>query len=257
MTLTAHQLAALRDLDEVWPGVNTVIIGATALGCFFDMQWRRTVDVDLVIALEIDEVPGALIGRAGWVQHPRKEHELVSPHGVKIDLLPAGASLMAAGQIQWPSGQVMSLAGMDLAFQHAQSHAALGDCVARVAPPAVIAMLKMASFNDRPAERERDLSDIAHLLDRYVEDDSERRWDEALEIEEFDLAPAYLLGLDIGRIASTETHQSIIDSFLERVADPESASHDIMSRSGPSRWRTEVDALSRRFHAFRAGIAAG
>ncbi len=39
MSLTAAQVAALRDLDEQWPEAKRVIIGATALGFYYDMRW--------------------------------------------------------------------------------------------------------------------------------------------------------------------------------------------------------------------------
>ena len=58
----------------------------------------------------------------------------------------------------------------------------------------------MAAYLDRPTERLRDLEDIAHLLESYVDDSSPRFWDDALAWGEDDQAPAYLLGLDIGRI---------------------------------------------------------
>ena len=61
----------------------------------------------------------------------------------------------------------MSLVGMDLAFKYAARHAG----GALVAPPPVVALLKMVAFADRPAERERDLVDIAHLLDAYVNEE--------------------------------------------------------------------------------------
>ncbi len=31
-----------------------VIIGATALGFYLDMTWRKTADVDLLVALDLD-----------------------------------------------------------------------------------------------------------------------------------------------------------------------------------------------------------
>jgi hypothetical protein len=41
-----------------------VFVGATALGVYRDMQWRKTADVDLVLTLKIEERK----------LHPRKEH---------------------------------------------------------------------------------------------------------------------------------------------------------------------------------------
>jgi predicted nucleotidyltransferase len=187
-----NQVAALREVDEVWPETNAVIIGATALGFYYDMSWRQTADVDLVLALDLKSFPGALITRPGWKQHPTKEHEFTSPRGDRIDLLPASRELVAAGRLTWASGHVMNLSGMDLAFEYAERRDVGDGYTASVAPPYVVTVLKMASYGDRPAERQRDLSDIAHLLETYVDDVADRRWDEAAALE-FDLAPAYLL----------------------------------------------------------------
>ena len=254
MSLTPPQISALRELGEVWPGRDMVIIGATALGFYYDKDWRKTADVDLVVAVEIDEFPGRLVERPGWDQHPDREHEFHSPHGVKLDILPAGEALLRKGTIVWSRGQVMSLVGIDLAFRHAEPHT-VESFIVKVATPAVVTVLKMAAYLDRPQERLRDLHDIAHLLESYVDDSSPRLWDEALAFGEYDLAPSYLLGLDIGRIIE-EPHLQLVEAFLSRVGDPDGFDHAQMLRRGPRRWSTEGQPLERRLHALRAGMTA-
>ena len=113
----------------------------------------------------------------------------------------------------------------------------------------------MVSYCDRPAERERDLEDITHLLDTYVDEECERRWDDTAQCE-FELAPAYLLGLDLGRTVTLPEHSAVIDSFLERIGNDDAPNHALMSRRGPKQWQSESHALSRRLQAFRAGMAA-
>jgi predicted nucleotidyltransferase len=255
VSLTPPQISALRELGEAWPGRDIVIIGATALGFYYDMAWRKTADVDLVVAVEIDEFPGRLAGRPGWAQHPDREHEFHSPHGVKLDILPAGEGLLQKGTIVWRSGQVMSLVGVDLAFRHAEPHT-VENFIVKVATPAVVTVLKMAAYLDRPQERLRDLEDIAHLLEFYVDDSSPRFWDEALALGEYDLAPSYLLGLDIGRIIE-EPHLQHIEAFLSRVGDRDEIDHAQMLRRGPRRWSIEEQPLQRRLQALRAGLTTG
>jgi len=256
VSLTPGQISALRDLEEVWPERAIVIIGATALGFYHDMTWRKTADVDIVVAVEIDEFPGQLVERPGWTRHPSLQHRFESPRGVKLDILPAGDALLKIGTIDWDSGHVISLAGLDLAFRHAASHEVEADFVARVAPPAVVTVLKMASYLDRPEQRLRDLDDIAHLLDSYVEEGSPRFWGEAIEYGEYELAPAYLLGFDIGRIAA-ESHLKLVEEFISRVGDVDSIDHAQMLQRGPRRWLTEDRPLHRRFNALRAGLTLG
>jgi predicted nucleotidyltransferase len=139
---------------------------------------------------------------------------------------------------------------MELAFRHAQPHEVAPGQSVRVAPPAVVAVLKVVSYLERPPERERDLADIAHLLDQYVDEDSPRRWEEARDIE-FDLAPAYLLGLDIHGIV--DAHRPLVDAFLDRVGPEDSTAHSIMERVGPATWRGQEAPLARRVAAFRTG----
>jgi predicted nucleotidyltransferase len=255
VSLTPAQISALRELGEVWPGRDVVIIGATALGFYYDMEWRKTADVDLVVAVEIDEFPGRLAERPGWDQHPDKQHEFQSPHGVRLDILPAGEKLLRKGTIVWSRGQVMSLIGIDLAFRHAEPHT-VENFLVNVATPKVVTLLKMAAYLDRPQERLRDLEDIAHLLEFYVDDSSPRFWDEALALGEYDLAPSYLLGLDIGRTIE-EPHRHLVEAFLSRVGDPDGIDHAQMLRRGPSRWSIEERPLQRRLQALRDGLTAG
>lgn len=255
MNLTPSQLEALRDLQQTLRSVRMVIIGATALAFYGGRPWRHTADVDLVVALEREDFPGPLLTRPGWTHHPTKPHEFKAPSGSKIDLIPAGQSLLRAGRLVWQRGDTISLHCMDLAFTHAESHT-VGDVVVCVAPPPVVAILKMVSFGDRPAARERDLEDIGHLLDAYVDGDSlQDRWEEAFDCGEVDLASAYLLGLDMAGIVTSGTHEDTIRTFLERVG-PEGAHHATMVRAGPARWRTEERALERRLQAFRQGLSA-
>ena len=251
MSLTSKQIKALRDLEQVWPDRNVVIIGATALGFYYDMTWRQTADVDLILAVEFKEFPGPLANLQGWEQHKTKEHQFLSPQGEKIDILPAGPELLAAGSITWASGHKMSLEAMDLAFSYTAKKDCPNNYVATVALPQVVVLLKMASYCDRPAERERDLADIGHLLEHYENEDSERRWDEAGEYS-FELAPSFLLGLDIAAIAAP-SHHELVDRFLGRVADPDSPEHALMRNRGPARWQKAEESLSQHLDAFESG----
>lgn len=248
MALVDSQLAAVGEIRELWPDAKVVVIGATALGFYFDMSWRHTADVDLAVALTLDALPD-LARRPGWSRHPKREYEFTSPSGAKLDVIPAGPQLLTAGRLEWSNGDVMTLLGMDLAFSHAEAHA--GGVL--VAPPPVVAVLKMVAFSDRPRERERDLVDIAHLLETYVKPDDERRWDETPDGTEFELAPAYLLGVDVARVLSGDAHAGAVKRFLRQIEPEDSWARLVMLNRGPARWRTERDALSRRLQTFKDG----
>jgi predicted nucleotidyltransferase len=248
VTLTPAQVAALREVDAVFRSRPVVVIGATALGFYYDMSWRKTADVDLAIAVELDEFPLGLTDRVGW-KPGRYEHEFISPLGVKLDILPAGPKLVAAGVLRWPSGHTMNLEGFDLAFSEAVPHETTDDYAVLVAPPPVVAVLKMAAYLDRPADRGRDLTDLGHLLDSYIDDESARWFTEGADAGEYELVPAYVLGLDVARVAKA-AHAALVERFLEAVGDPDAPVHAEMERRGPARWRTEKRALERRLDAF-------
>jgi len=73
-----------------------------------------------------------------------------------------------------------------------------------VAPVAVIAVLKMIAYLDRPGERERDLHDLAYILENHVSPDDERRFaDDVLDAGiPYERAGAYLLVHDLRQLVS-------------------------------------------------------
>lgn len=125
-----------------------------------------------------------------------------------------------------------------------------------IAPPAVIAVLKMISYLDRPHERQRDLEDLAHLFDEYVGADDDRRFDEGLGLGlDFDLVPAYLLAKDIGALVHADAHAiAAIQDFLEAAESTASAD---LRRRGPAAWRRDDAAVEERVAAFRRGLGDG
>ena len=123
------------------------------------MSHRKTDDLDLVVAVPLEDFPGPMKSLPGWRSHPKKEHCFFSPDGQQVDLVPAGAALVAQGYVEWPSGARMSLAGFDLAFAHATRELA-GSTAVLVPPAPVIALLKMRAWLDRPHIREKDLADM-------------------------------------------------------------------------------------------------
>jgi len=71
---------------------NIVVIGAAAYRTWIADGFRATEDVDLVVALDLPDLPqltGPLLGR-GWRQDTRREHRWYSPREARIDLLPVG-----------------------------------------------------------------------------------------------------------------------------------------------------------------------
>lgn len=123
-------------------------------------------------------------------------------HGVSLDIIPAGPRLRAQGFVRW-GDHTMSFAGLHLAFEHAVAGSLCASLVFRVAPPAVVVILKMISYCERPGERDRDLGDFVHLLDEYVGADDDRRFEDHVVAANlgWDDVSAHELGVDLQLLA--------------------------------------------------------
>ena len=157
---TTRQCQALRQLAELWTDTKFCLIGASALACQIALP-RQTDDLDISVSVSLDELAAGLRRLEGWKENPSKEHEWLSPAGIKVDVLPAGPSLLAAGEIIWPgTGARMNLTGLRLALETGMMFEVESRLSIPIAPVEVIAVLKMISYLDRPGARERDLHDL-------------------------------------------------------------------------------------------------
>lgn len=251
---TPAQEEALADVSDAVGLAPVVLIGAAAIDLHVPMGWRRTQDLDLVVAIDLDTFHALPSHLPGWTRDPRREHAWRSPRCVDVDLVPAGPSLRAKGEVVFPrSGNVMDLSAIDLAFEHAVQF----PCAARtvsVAPIEVLSVLKMVSWLDSP-HRQHDLADLAHVIESWLPVDDDRRYDDDVLIEQVphDDVPALLLGRAIAAIARAP-HLDVVRRFLDRVGDERNAAHGIMLKLAPVSWRNDEDCLDRRLAALRRGV---
>jgi predicted nucleotidyltransferase len=217
--LTPAQIRDLIDLHVVAEryAADIAIIGAAALLCFIDIG-RFTRDIDLVVALDLEEFAAfsdSLRSR-GWRREKRSEHRWHGPNDSILDLLPAGPKLRRAGRVVWPASDFeMSLVGFEHVFTRAQLVSFADGVQYRVAPPPVIALLKIVAFMDDRHRREKDLVDIAELF-RHYEAASDRIFSDlvlAADLEDIEDANAFLLGLDVGSMA-TDDEIEIVRDFV-------------------------------------------
>lgn len=175
---TPAQVSALAALHAAWPDHPIRLIGAAALAHHVPMDWRHTSDLDLTIAADFDAIDASLERLPGWHREPRIEHRWRSPGDVKIDIVPAAPHHLAKGSITWPaSGHVMSVEGLELAFQHADVVPLTTCAIVSIARLPVLVVLKMTAWQESVGrERERDLADIAHVFDRHLGFDDDRRY---------------------------------------------------------------------------------
>jgi predicted nucleotidyltransferase len=169
--LTPAQLEDLAQLHEVAEqfATDVAIIGAAALLCFVDIA-RFTRDIDLVVALDLEDFRAFAdeLRTRGWIQEACREHHWRGPSSSIIDLLPAGPGLRQAKRIIWPDSEFeMSLVGFEHVFTRALPFSFAEGVQYRVAPPPVIALLKIIAFMDDQNGRKKDLLDVTELFRRY------------------------------------------------------------------------------------------
>src|SRR5271167_4113409 len=174
LDFTEAQLADLTQLQDHCNEFKAplVIIGAMAYKFHFPETERYTADIDLTVALDLDDFAEleARLSKLGWERDKKREHRWRSPRETLIDLLPAGTKLREAKKLIWPESQFsMSLVGFDHVFTEAQAIKVNDSLTVNVAPVPVLALLKIVAFLDRPYERERDLDDLRGILSQYGE----------------------------------------------------------------------------------------
>lgn len=252
---TPAQAAALRDLRKIWAEEEFIVIGATAIGCHLDFRWRKTQDLDLTIATGIEDCRRALEALPGWALQPRVLHAWIAPADVKVDILPASAAAFELGRIEWPDGHTMSAIGLRAAFADPIRVDAGGGVYVRVASVPALIVMKMAASLDRP-DRDRDLGDIAYVLEEAIGAADDARWSEpVLDAElDYELAGPFLLGRRVAALAD-HRERRVVDEFLLRLMDPEdrTATFSRMTRLGPPSWRDDQQAR-RRIVGFREGL---
>jgi predicted nucleotidyltransferase len=214
-------LAAIRKIcDEM--AADVVVIGATALLLSIGDIGRFTRDVDLTVALDLNEF-SQLIQRllaTGWKQSSKLEHRWVAPRQTIVDLLPAGPALRRSGSVLWPTSQFrMSLSGFDHVFASAIDVDLSANTRIRVAPVSVTALLKMIAYMEDPHRRSKDLQDIEIILGRYASGSDRLFSDEVFDAElpDFNMTNAFLLGLDLRSLATNE-EAKYVERFLDRFA---------------------------------------
>lgn len=220
--LTDNQVADLRVLQNHCRalGAELVVIGAIAYQVHFPAESRHTGDVDFAVALDLDEF--AELERRlladGWVRFANLEHRRRSVQGTILDLIPAGPKLREAKQVTWPVSQfTMSLVGFDHVFATAQPVQLAPDLNLNVTSSTVLMLLKVVAFMDDP-RRVKDLDDIRGLLVQY-EADSDRVFSDVVidaALEDYGLAPAFLLGLDLRALCRAD-EVTIVHAFLDAM----------------------------------------
>jgi len=219
-----------------------------------------TYDLDSALAVSIDRDPAGLDKEPGWTRHPRREHTWIAPGDVEVDVIPIGEVGKPSAGVTWPeSGFQMTLTGLHIAFAQATTMPIAAGLAARVAPPEVVALLKMVSYLDRPHERERDLQDIAWILTDFIADTDDRRFEDDILDRglDFDRVSPYLLGRRLASLVSAR-ERNIVHRFIQlvkREGDPAATQARMLVNAPPS-WHRDPEELLSRIGAFERGFGA-
>src|SRR5260370_24459006 len=159
--LTEEQLEDLAQLQSVAEhlAAEVAIIGAAALHCFVDLD-RFTMDVDLAVALDLEDfaVFSVELEKCGWTRELLRDHRWRGLRGSLIDLIPAGPNLRVAKRIVWSGSQFqMSLVGFNHVFERSLLFSFAKGVQFKVAPPPVIALLKIVAYTEDSHRRQKDL----------------------------------------------------------------------------------------------------
>jgi len=114
----------------------------------------------------------------------------------------------------------MSLVGFDHVFETAQLVPFAPDLTLKVIPSTTLMLLKIVAYMDDQQRRAKDLEDIRGLLAGY-EADSERVFSDIVidaELEDYGLAPAFLIGLDLRALCNQKEVQ-LVHSFFDTMTE--------------------------------------
>lgn len=128
-------------------GLRVVLIGALARQVVFDLPftgapYRATLDVDAMVRVsDFQEFEALAAGLEATGEFRRANaHRFVHSGGAEIDLIPFGGVANAAGELEWPEGRVMSLAGLASADSNATPLEGVGVDVRVVNLPNLVAL---------------------------------------------------------------------------------------------------------------------
>jgi predicted nucleotidyltransferase len=257
---TADQVSALQTLIRIWSVNRFVLIGASAMRWHIGERSRTTQDIDLILGVSLQRYPAGLQTEPGWSRHPKREHTWIAPGDVYVDVLPVGAGNGDLKALTWPeSGSQMNIAGLRLALEEAETIEVVPGLTLQVAPLEVIALLKMVSYLDRPQERDRDLEDIALILDEYIKAEDDRRYgDEILDLGlRYEESSPFLLGRKLAAVVN-QPERDAVEEFIDLIkgVDDSAATQARMLANAPSGWHKDPEELLVRIAAFERGFSA-
>jgi predicted nucleotidyltransferase len=218
---------------------------------------RLTNDADAVVQVEtledFDRVKRVLERERYGFTRTRGPFRMERGPG-KVDVLPYSETLVPNGLLHIPPSTPFNMLGFDR-VHGTQTTAQLND--GRTVPLVTIALyalLKIVAYSDR--REARDPAGVLHCL-LFYEEGSDRLYGVEHEgaLVDFDLAAAYLLGVDGRALLDTPLAQ-VVRPVVGELGDPDSSLgfrtvHEYRGGFSDDRWRSHT---ARLFRAYADGL---
>ena len=224
-------VSALGRIQQISSSMNIpfFIVGAAARDILLEVHYgigskRATVDIDIAVFIEnwdqFKRLKEALTETTDFT--PTKDiQRLLFKKRLPVDIVPFGGVAEKGDLIAWPpDGSIkMSVTGFRECFRHAVE-VKISDkpkLSVNVVSLAGLAILKLISWDENSARRQKDASDLVFIIRNYLDAGNlERLFEEEPDIVDsddydYELGSARLLGRDISKIAYTSTIDKLIE----------------------------------------------
>lgn len=237
LQLSPSELECIKTISRLAAtmGIPVLVVGASARELVFNgphdiRPHRSTKDWDFGIRVEnwnvFRQFKEALLATGSFSSEYDSEHRLIHKEsGMKVDLVPFGG-IESNGRIQWPQTKFeMNVVGFSDAYDHATEVELDEGLRLRVATTPLLAALKLLAFADRKDETDRDIEDLWHFMEHYIDTgQSGRLWEEPTTSQigegfEWTCGSALLLGYDMARACRPET-MSRLRPVIASLLDP-------------------------------------
>ncbi|MFD2599034.1 hypothetical protein ACFSQ3_08720 [Sphingobacterium corticis] len=158
--------------------IDFYLIGALARQVWYDKEdivYRRTKDVDYGVLIstqqEYEEIKRYLITRAKFTESQDNAFLMISPDGIQVDLLPFGDIENTGSVLRDSHGmtsikvdgmmEVFRLGTREVTFETGHTF--------KVATLSGITILKFIAYDDRPEQRQKDITDIANIIKHFFQ----------------------------------------------------------------------------------------
>lgn len=232
-------IEALHALKEVANSLNIpfIVVGATARDFILEHYHnlkspRKTTDIDLGTKVadwdQFEQLSNALLTTGNFSKDP-SENQRFRFGDVIIDIVPFGPIAGVSNKISWPPEHeiFINLLGFKEAYEHsiAVRLSTNPDLEVRLPTLSGLAIMKIISWKDNPARRQKDAEDILFIMQKYADAGNEDRlYSEEislLETEGFDisLAGMKLLGKDMAKISETQAMDMIKEILVMETSE--------------------------------------